>query len=1675
MSELEIQPTNEQTPPDAVKANPVDQFKKDQEEALKKADETRVKLNPKEEKKDDTLVEKIGKRVQLAEDVQKYGPVITPILGADILAQTTEGISGGSLDQKGKQRVTQQRDIGSLSYNEFREGIKNNSIQEYQGKNFLPVMAEQDDALLNWWSKNIGQKQTVAEDGKISIAKTYLESANITPDGKYTPRKNVLETNDPYLFKIFNNSKERQLTFQTKLLSLVKDKIGGNKNIDEVGQNRIQQILVNNISNTEFLPVLQERLKEISRGTLLEIPALAKDFGAGYVDELADKIAELRAASGATFLEAWSMTEPFRNMKTAEFRKNFAGIGLTQLSDVLNKTILENLEEQRDNGAITPQRFEQLAQTTTSDGTVLPTQFVTESDAQGILELSFDSLTSPEQFLNIMGENAISMLSIGGISQALVKKFGFDQIEIVKKAMAKNPELQKLGIAGAAYRLKSGSMAGKLNLITIRRGLETQKQEAYQLRLSNTIEEKRGELDIMLMSGKADTPDFKILKNEVDGLVTKRYVDKIKLSTLPIVRTTFKESFPLSIGQYYFGEAYQFFFPEMSQFEGEMFGALTYIAGGGFAMKGLAGKIGRGVGNMFYNPTATRSKIVTNMSNFLANNKVTSGLVEYIQNNKLIQVGKGLALPNKDLLRDYNQKLIDDRGFGLSKDEFKSSRYVLELASVMDPKNLERTLDTITRYTTMETKFINSFPEEVRDTAAELYRSNFAQASGIGALEAASALVNNKVNFRDVKSLKNIDEMIDLDNLNTEQVRKNDFAIKTFKDMLKNKGIDINTNQAGLQMLDVLEQANINFIKRLDDQMISLDKTLKEMKRVYFTDPTKDIPESFHENVSLLEERIGSRVSKIKGMEEEFADVEDKATDVNKFFLKRIKNLNAMADKDEAFINGSKLLVEEFISHTMGAGRRYAARGYKETEQLAEKLNVKIDLTDSIFAMKNMKQDLAAVPLKMLFSKEGAFFNSVMGRKAYVSFQRMARNGLNALEPDVRLELDTFATNPKSDHFISENATELDIALYWSDWFKKNGTADAPVKFQPFLATPKDINTMQTAFVEFGYKIGDEALAKQYIDYGESLGDLVREQSPELGASYKKAATIYQDEYFDRIRKGFMGKLITARDGPKTVSGKLKGEDIAKMAREEGIDLDKDSLKILKGDTAFKFAYKNTMNPLTAFKPMVDQIIKLSKEKNAVASTELKEIFSDLQFNFGSRIGGKPAFDLTTPKGKQDFEMITSLISTMVRANWATKATSELKKGTSPRARIALRKKEGYDFTTYENLDSISTSLTFKVRELVTDKNDPNFGKIIVQKKQAIDLTAILSEQKDIVSQMNKHEELRDEYGKLINKFEDQREELLATTKTDNKIEQFIFKEVDKLGGIGGDPEKFYDEYVTRGSTKKLQKLKDKIFKELTTDSGITEADLQVTRKKINDSMASLIAQGALARAGLRTGKGMVRREDVPDVFFDASVEGQDTVPFLSSRTKIGIDGEKMPIQVLQNPQDLLLDLQDRNKKAIFQEVMDQEHFSYFENMVEYMALVEKGDFSKVKLEGLTRGISTNEAISRAFNLARGMVSPTYVAAEFAVRIAEMRGIQLLGLVAQDKEAARIMKDLFSIGVKPSERDVGKLSELILNFVFTDLVRAGLEPPEFVPTNAAELEEAEQNLLEQFKKEKEES
>ena len=85
--------------------------------------------------------------------------------------------------------------------------------------------------------------------------------------------------------------------------------------------------------------------------------------------------------------------------------------------------------------------------------------------------------------------------------------------------------------------------------------------------------------------------------------------------------------------------------------------------------------------------------------------------------------------------------------------------------------------------------------------------------------------------------------------------------------------------------------------------------------------------------------------------------------------------------------------------------------------------------------------------------------------------------------------------------------------------------------------------------------------------------------------------------------------------------------------------------------------------------------------------------------------------------------------------------------------------------------------------------------------------------------------------------------------------------------------------------------------------------------------------------------------------------------------------------------------------------------------------------------------MSINEVISRGFNLARGMVSPAYVGAEFAVRISQNAGIDMMKMAAGNKEAADIMANLLLHPEKIKGVEMSKFKTLITDFVFTELAR----------------------------------
>jgi hypothetical protein len=94
--------------------------------------------------------------------------------------------------------------------------------------------------------------------------------------------------------------------------------------------------------------------------------------------------------------------------------------------------------------------------------------------------------------------------------------------------------------------------------------------------------------------------------------------------------------------------------------------------------------------------------------------------------------------------------------------------------------------------------------------------------------------------------------------------------------------------------------------------------------------------------------------------------------------------------------------------------------------------------------------------------------------------------------------------------------------------------------------------------------------------------------------------------------------------------------------------------------------------------------------------------------------------------------------------------------------------------------------------------------------------------------------------------------------------------------------------------------------------------------------------------------------------------------------------------------------------------------------------------------------MGTNQLISRAFNLARGMVSPQYVAAEFGVSLASQAGLDLMKLAAGNKEASDIMLRMIKFPKTMTKADLDTFDNLVTDFVISELGQLGEEGRQYL-------------------------
>ena len=541
-------------------------------------------------------------------------------------------------------------------------------------------------------------------------------------------------------------------------------------------------------------------------------------------------------------------------------------------------------------------------------------------------------------------------------------------------------------------------------------------------------------------------------------------------------------------------------------------------------------------------------------------------------------------------------------------------------------------------------------------------------------------------------------------------------------------------------------------------------------------------------------------------------------------------------------------------------------------------------------------------------------------------------------------------------------------------------------------ANPYEVEVMRRAFRDYAYRLGpDDRELKAVVDkFAGDLDDLIRTQDVEVYRMLEKARKTYRDEVGDRLRpKQILSQLDRSRQGPEKVS---RGPQ-----------------------DPFRFAY-GELDPVTVFSPISDALNQLAAggPRAAKARHNLPKLLSRLATDFGERmeIDGvrQSVFDLSTPQGKAKFDALQGVIAERVYADWAERTVKNI---TQPRAGATRVGKSlegkigGYDFTRATDWEALQDYTEVTIKDVD--------GKI--KRVPMVNLQEMIASENDITSLMEKSATIRGKVADFISEAES------TTSKLRRNVDSTIAAEKETFDIIKPiipeqDPDRFYTNFVINGSVGKLDATRGMAV-DLLVKSGKSADEAEDLYDR---AVSSLISRALMNRGGLQN---------------------------VSGRTMVGLDMDKKVVRQFTTPETMLQDIQ--NNREILEATLGADHVNYLEDITDFLNMAADTTVAtSTGFEGITRGYGMNEALSRVYNMARGMVSPLYVTSEAAVRLASQANVEMFQLVGQDANAARIVRDLLKYPELITRQDMDYLDTTMGVFVVKELQKMGLRPSTYV-------------------------
>mgnify|MGYP003639020082 FL=1 len=540
-----------------------------------------------------------------------------------------------------------------------------------------------------------------------------------------------------------------------------------------------------------------------------------------------------------------------------------------------------------------------------------------------------------------------------------------------------------------------------------------------------------------------------------------------------------------------------------------------------------------------------------------------------------------------------------------------------------------------------------------------------------------------------------------------------------------------------------------------------------------------------------------------------------------------------------------------------------------------------------------------------------------------------------------------------------------------------------PVGFGLMLHQSGNINVFANATVEEA-----EEFRRAFRDYGHKTSNKA------VSREFKGFEKIIDKAMKDSDEVGY-AELKKARGIYQKLNDPLReGSPLNKLMKSKvGDKVDADSgvyAAMYKGITPYALVKRMGTSIATAMKGGRDR---------PVAIEALREEIGALAQLLGTESNGVMRIDLRTEEGKQALELMQEITEAVVYDAWAA---DFLKRKPKAGTRIGDPRGLGFSQSIQENLNGLSKEFNVDI-----------IGEDGVETTAVIaDLVGLVAEEQDIAKLIQRGGRFYDKGLKAVSKIKREIKNVASLASERGKQEQVAQQKLLSVTNLK-DSGSFYQEYI-RGFGD-VDILRENFRKAMKVDPAMQDVDVE---KLFDVAMYNIAYQGILQVGGYGP-KAMLATQ--------------------RAKAK-GLLGETVVTSGFSNIIGAIAEFENDDVIRNLQKIMPKEQIKSIENILRYTANQET---IRIAGDAIANGMSVNEAISRAYNIARGMVSPAYIATETTVRLAQKNSSDALLLALQNKDAAKIMEKMLATPKLMTKAELDTFDTLLINFVATDVVRKG--------------------------------